>query len=95
MIDELCNAIQEEIDPDSLEWIDDYALIMIVGEGMRQQVGVISGITQAIASRGISVRMINQGASEISIMLGTAAKDADKTVAAIYDYFLTRTRNKR
>lgn len=90
LIDELCNAIQEEIDPDSLEWIDDYALIMIVGEGMRQQVGVISGITQAIASNGISVRMINQGASEISIMLGTAAKDADKTVAAIYDYFFNK-----
>ena len=87
LIDQVCNEIQTEVDPDHLEWISDYAIIMLVGEGMRARIGVMRDIATPVSREGISLRMVNQGASEISIMLGTAAKDADRAVAAIYDYF--------
>lgn len=87
LIDQICNEIQNEVSPDHLEWISNYAIIMLVGEGMRDRIGVIRDIATPVAREGISLRMVNQGASEISIMLGTAAKDADRAVAAIYDYF--------
>ena len=87
LIDQVCNEIQTEVNPDHLEWISDYAIIMLVGEGMRDRIGVMRDIATPVSREGISLRMVNQGASEISIMLGTAAKDADRAVAAIYDYF--------
>lgn len=37
LIDQICNEIQATINPDQLEWIDDYAIIMIVGEGMKKR----------------------------------------------------------
>ncbi len=63
--------IKEEVCPDEMEWIDDYAIIMVVGEGMRNRVGIIENIINPLALHDIPVKMINQGASRISIMLGT------------------------
>lgn len=60
---------------------------MIVGEGMRTSLGVIEDVLAPLAEAHVEVPMINQGASQISIMIGTRAKDADKTVKAIYDRF--------
>lgn len=88
VVDKVCSAVQKEINPDRLEWIDDYAITMVVGEGMEHRRGVSSSILKAVADAGISLSMINQGASQISIMLGTRRKDADAAVKAIYHAFL-------
>ena len=87
LIDVLCDEIQNKINPDRLEWIDDYSITMIVGEGMRDLVGAAAGILQPLADAHISLQMINQGASQISIMLGTKRADADKAVQVIYHQF--------
>lgn len=87
LVDVLCNEIQEEINPDRLEWIDNYAITMVVGEGMRDRTGVSSDILSSLAERNISVAMINQGSSQISIMIGTDVNDADEAVRAIYHRF--------
>lgn len=87
VIDEICNEIQYEIDPDRLEWIDDYAIIMVVGEGMVHRVGTMERIANAVARGGMSLTMVNQGASQISIMIGTRRADANKAVACIYHEF--------
>ena len=87
LIDVLCDEIQNKINPDRLEWIDDYSITMIVGEGMRDRVGAAAGILQPLADAHISLQMINQGASQISIMLGTKRADADKAVQVIYHQF--------
>lgn len=87
VIDEFCNEIQYEIDPDRLEWIDDYAIIMVVGEGMVHRVGTMEQIANAVAKGGLSLTMVNQGASQISIMIGTRRADADKAVQCIYHEF--------
>ena len=87
LIDQICNEIQATINPDQLEWIDDYAIIMVVGEGMKKTPGVSRQILDSLASKGITPRMINQGASQISIMIGTKKEKADKAVKIIYQDF--------
>lgn len=87
LIDTICNEIQEEVNPDRLEWINNYAITMVVGEGMRNRTGVINDILQPLADHQIAVPMINQGASRISIMIGTYDQDADDAVRAIYHRF--------
>lgn len=87
LIDLICNEIQSTINPDQLEWIDDYAIIMIVGEGMKYQSGVSAQILSSLNKKGISPRMINQGASQISIMIGTKKEEADLAVKTIYHQF--------
>ncbi|MBU7553991.1 aspartate kinase [Pediococcus ethanolidurans] len=86
-IHEMCHDIQNTLKPDQLNWIDDYAIIMVVGEGMRSKIGTIEDILRPLAENEIGVHMINQGASRISIMLGTKQADAKKAVKQIYQQF--------
>ncbi|MDF7668823.1 aspartate kinase [Lactobacillus sp. ESL0703] len=88
--EKMCQEIRTQLQPDSLEWIDDYAIIMVVGEGMRNKVGVMAKIIEPLAAQNIGVHMINQGASRISIMLGTKRKDAPAAVRQIYNNFFTQ-----
>ena len=87
LIDLICNEIQSLINPDQLEWIDDYAIIMIVGEGMKYEHGISSQILASLNKEDISPQMINQGASQISIMIGTKKEEADQVVKTIYKQF--------
>ena len=87
LIDTISNEIQEAVNPDRLEWINNYAITMVVGEGMRNRIGVINDILAPLAHNHIAVPMINQGASRISIMIGTDDQDADNAVRAIYHRF--------
>ncbi len=66
------------------------ALIMIVGEGMRYSIGVASKATAAIANAGVSIEMINQGSSEISIMFGVKAEDRDRALLHLYKTFFEK-----
>ena len=87
LIDLICNEIQSLINPDQLEWIDDYAIIMVVGEGMKYQESISAQILSALNEQNISPQMINQGASQISIMIGTKKEEADQVVKTIYKQF--------
>lgn len=87
LIDQICNEIQSTINPDQLEWIDDYAIIMIVGEGMKKTHGVSRKILDSLDEHQISPQMINQGASQISMMIGTKKEKADEAVKIIYGQF--------
>ena len=87
LVQKLCDEVRATVNPDSLEWIDDYAVIMVVGEGMFNRVGVAAGIFTELAEHNIRISMINQGASRISIMIGTYKKDADNAIRAIYQHF--------
>lgn len=84
---QMCQEIKKIIHPDQLEWIDDYAIIMVVGEGMRNKIGAMKSITTSLADKHVAIHMINQGASRISIMLGTKKADAATAVAQIYHQF--------
>ena len=90
-IKDLCNDIKETLDPDYMEWIDDYAIIMVVGEGIAHTVDTMGKIIDSLTENNIAIHMINQGASRISIMIGTRMKDADKAVRHIYDTFFNNS----
>ncbi|MDB5084877.1 MAG: aspartate kinase [Bacilli bacterium] len=79
--------IQEQLKVDELSVVHNLALVMIVGEGMRSSVGTIARATAALAKEHINIEMINQGSSEVSIMFGVQAVDADKAVIALYREF--------
>lgn len=87
LIDLICNEIQALINPDQLEWINDYAIIMVVGEGMKNKAGVSATILSSLQEQGITPQMINQGASQISIMIGTKKEEASLAVKTIYRQF--------
>ncbi len=93
LIDQICNEIQATINPDQLEWIDDYAIIMVVGEGMKKYHVVSRQILNFLGDHDISPRMINQGASQISMMIGTKKEKADEAVKIIYHQFFAKEEN--
>ena len=66
---------------------DDIALIAVVGHGMSRNVGTSARLFNAIAKAGINVRMIDQGSSELNIIVGVDNDNCNKAIAAIYEEF--------
>ena len=67
------------------------ALIAVVGRGMKSQRGTAGRIFSALAHANINVKMIDQGSSELNIIIGVANEDFETAIRAIYDIFvLTR-----
>jgi aspartate kinase len=79
--------IRRELRPDAVLVERDHALIMVVGEGMQYAVGMAARATRALAEAGVNIEMINQGASEISMMFGVRSADRDRAVRALYHAF--------
>lgn len=75
--------------PDSIEIDADLALIAVVGRGMKSNRGVAARVLAALAHNNINVRMIDQGSSELNIILGVKNSDFDTAIKAIYDIFVT------
>ncbi|WP_125583927.1 aspartate kinase [Levilactobacillus cerevisiae] len=90
-INALCHEIRQTLKPDYLEWIDDYAIIMVVGEGIAHTVDTMGRVIDSLTQHDIAIQMINQGASRISIMIGTQRKDAAAAVRHIYDTFFVKS----
>ena len=67
---------------------DNIALIAVVGRKMSRTPGVAARICSALAQNGINIRMLNQGTSEINIIVGVEAKDFEKAVNIIYSEFM-------
>ena len=76
--------IKRELMPDSVLVTHNYAILMVVGEGMAFSAGMLAKATAALAEHGINISMVNQGASEFSFMLGIKSEDRDKAVRALY-----------
>lgn len=83
---QVLNAIRKRCEVDELSIDHDLAVLMIVGEGMNQVVGTASKITHALSESNINLIMINQGASEISMMFGIHEADAEKAVLSTYEF---------
>ena len=79
--------IKRELNPDSVIVSHDYAILMVVGEGMCYSAGMLARATTALARAGINISMVNQGASEVSFMIGIRSADHDRAVRALYEAF--------
>lgn len=80
--------IRRSCEPDAIEVERDIALIATVGHGMSHRTGVASRLFGALAGAKVNVRIIDQGASEISIIVGVASPDLSRGIQAIYDAFV-------
>lgn len=83
----LLKRLKNELSADSVVIERELALIMIVGEGMQQKIGTMSKAATAFAENNINIDMINQGASEVSVMFGIAAAQEELAVKALYHAF--------
>lgn len=82
-------GIHRAVKPDVLNVESDIALIAVVGRGMRSTRGTAGRIFAALAHADINIRMIDQGSSELNIIIGVSNDDFEKAVRAIYDIFVT------
>ncbi len=74
-------------DADSVEIHDNMALIATVGRGMIHSVGISARLFAALANAGVNVRMIDQGSSEMNIIVGVESDEFNDAMRAIYDAF--------
>ena len=74
--------------PDSIDLESDLALIAVVGRGMRSTRGTAGRIFAALAHAHVNVKMIDQGSSELNIIIGVRNQDYEIAVRAIYDIFV-------
>ena len=82
-------GIRRAVSPDYLDMEADLALIAVVGRGMRSMRGTAGRIFSALAHADINIRMIDQGSSELNIIIGVSNNDFEKAIQAIYDIFVT------
>lgn len=81
------NRIVTELHPDEVKIRHGLALIMVVGEGMRRNVGTMARASKALAKAKVNIEMINQGSSEVSMMFGVMGVDEKRAVQALYEEF--------
>lgn len=81
-------GIHRAVQPDSVEMESDLALIAVVGRGMKSARGTAGRIFSALAHARINVKMIDQGSSELNIIIGVKNDDFETAIRAIYDIFI-------
>lgn len=81
-------GIHRAVAPDFIELESDLALIAVVGRGMRQTRGTSGRIFAALSHANVNVKMIDQGSSELNIIIGVRCHDFENAIKAIYDIFV-------
>lgn len=82
-------GIHRSVNPDFLNVESDIALIAVVGRGMRSTRGTAGRIFSALAHANVNIIMIDQGSSELNIIIGVSNEDFERAIKAIYDIFVT------
>ncbi|TDL83060.1 aspartate kinase [Peribacillus frigoritolerans] len=83
----ILERIRTDLKPDEVTVEHNLSLIMMVGEGMRHNIGTAARASKALAEAGVNIEMINQGSSEVSMMFGVKESQEKKAVQALYEEF--------
>ncbi|MED0658800.1 aspartate kinase [Bacillus smithii] len=83
----ILHQIKEKLDADEVKIQHRLALIMLVGEGMRRNIGTTARAASALAKAGVNIEMVNQGSSEVSMMFGVKEEVERRAVQALYEEF--------
>src|SRR5690606_7611883 len=83
-IEALLQEIRDTIKPAELDFVPRIALLAIVGDGMAYSVGISAKVFVALRDAQVNVRVINQGASELNIIVGVTPADYEKAIRALY-----------
>ena len=86
-LDDVLEALDRQMKPDDMSVHEDISLIAVVGLGMSRRPGTSAKICTALADEGINIRMLNQGSSEINIIIGVDTADFENAIRAIYNAF--------
>lgn len=81
-------GIHKAVNPDHIELESDLALIAVVGRGMRSTRGTAGRIFSALAHAHINVKMIDQGSSELNIIVGVRHDEFKNAIRALYEIFV-------
>ncbi len=91
--EQLLSELRKAVEPDHLEIEPDIALLAVVGRGMRKTRGTAARIFAALAHGRINVKMIDQGSSELNVIVGVNEHDLHQAIRCIYDAFISSTLN--
>lgn len=83
----LTDKIREAVNPDLLQIHSGLSLIATVGQNMASRPGTAAALFGALAEAGINVKMIDQGSSELNIIVGVETVDYERAINAVYDRF--------
>jgi aspartate kinase len=86
----ILSAIQRRVHPDSITVEDGLAIIAVVGRGMVKAKGTAAKVFDTVSAAGVNIKMIDQGSSELNIILGIEEADFEKTINAIYSGFVNK-----
>jgi aspartate kinase len=89
--EQLLSELRKAVEPDHLEIEPDIALLAVVGRGMRKTRGTAARIFAALAHGRINVKMIDQGSSELNVIIGVNENDLHQAIRCIYDAFISST----
>ena len=87
IIDEVIEDLKQQLKPDTIDYQDDIALIATVGHGMSARPGTAAKLFTALAENNVNIRMIDQGSSEMNIIVGVTNSDFETALKAIYNAF--------
>ena len=87
-MEEILEEFERQLKPEALDVVTDMALIATVGAGMAMRKGTSARLFTALANADVNIRMIDQGSSEMNIIVGVANKDFEKAIKAIYQAFV-------
>ncbi|MBR2283557.1 MAG: aspartate kinase [Ruminococcus sp.] len=86
--DKVLAGIRREVSPDHIEIEDGIALLAVVGRRMKNTRGTVARIFAALAHARINVKMIDQGSSELNVIVGVSEHDLAEAIRRIYDMFI-------
>ena len=89
VLEEVLEEIKTAVSPDRIYCHENIALIATVGHGMAKNVGTSARLFKALSEAGINVNMIDQGSSELNIIVGVENKDYENCIKAIYNEFFS------
>jgi len=85
---ELIRDLQNAVQPDRIHLVENLCLVAAVGRGMINSPGTAARLFTALARENINIRMIDQGSSELNIIVALEEKDYEKAMQAIYSEFV-------
>ena len=88
VLNDLVSEIRENVNPDYIHVIENVSLIATVGHGMTRRSGTAAKIFTALAEQGVNIKMIDQGSSELNIIIGVSNSDYEKCIHTIYKAFI-------
>ncbi len=86
-LEQIIEGIRNEADPDVIRVMENVALIATVGHGMSSSIGTSARLFKAMSEANVNAKMIDQGSSELNIIVGVKNEDCEKCIAAIYHEF--------